>query len=186
MKIIFDLDDTLYVSPELRQKRDEIILNFLGNKKDKFFELRKSHGTIGSFIKLGIGREKFFELMNKTPINLERNEKLVNILKNLEKNYSIIVLSNSPAMCVKITLEKLGIIEIVNKFYSAEDFLNSKPAEECFFMVEPGDICVGNSFRKDLMIPKQKGAKTIFVGGKHPEADFNIDNIHEIEKILLN
>jgi len=186
MKIIFDLDDTLYVSSELRQKRNDAILEFLGDKKNEFKELDKSFGTTGSLIKLGIGKEQFFSLMNEVTINLEKDEELIRILTKLKEKYSLIVLSNSSTPCVKITLEKLGISEIIDKFYSAEDFPNSKPAEECFCMVDKGDICVGNSFRKDLMIPKQKGATTIFVGGEHPESDFNINKIHEIENLFLN
>jgi FMN phosphatase YigB (HAD superfamily) len=184
MKIIFDLDDTLYVSPELRQKREDAILEFLGDKKDEFLELHKSLGTIGSFNKLGIKTEQFHELMNNVPINLEKDEELIRILTDLKKKYILIVLSNSSTLCVKKSLEKLGILEIIDKFYSVEDFSNSKPAEECFCMVDKGDICIGNSFRKDLMIPKQKEATTIFVGGEHPEADFSIKDIYELEKII--
>lgn len=184
MKIIFDLDDTLYVSPELRQQRKDAILKFLGERKNEFYELNKSFGTIESLKKLGIGQEQFFNLMNEVPINLEQDEELIRILIKLKEKYSLIVLSNSSTFCVKKSLEKLGISEIIDKFYSAEDFSNSKPAEECFSMVEKGDICVGNSFRKDLMIPKQKGATTIFIGGKHPESDFQIENIYELEKII--
>ena len=184
MKIIFDLDDTLYVSPELRQKRAEAILEFLGDRRDEFNELHKSFGTIESFNKLDLGKEQFYNIMNEVPIDLEKDEELIRILTILKKDHNLIVLSNSSNTCVKITLEKLGILDIIDKFYSVEDFTNSKPSEECFFMVEKGDVCVGNSFRKDLMVPKQKGAITIFVGGEHPESDFNINQIHEIENLF--
>ena len=186
MKIIFDLDDTLYKKPEKTKKREEAILEFFGDKKEDFLELHKKFGTIGSFVELGEERGQFFRLMDKVPINLEKDEILIKILNNLKKNHTLIVLSNNSISCIKTSLEQLGILELIDEMYSTEDFANSKPAEECFCMVDKGDICVGNSFRKDLMIPKQKGATTIFVGGEHPEADFNIQKIHELEKLSLN
>ncbi|KHO51471.1 MAG: hypothetical protein QT05_C0041G0005 [archaeon GW2011_AR13] len=147
-KIIFDLDDTLYVSDELRSNREKVILDFLGDKVGEYFELKKENSTMKSLEILGIS------------------------------------LSNSSKFCIKETLVQLGIFNLIDSYYSAQDFGKIKPCEECFFMVDKGDICVGNNFKKDLEIPKQKGAITIFVGGFHKDADKSIKNIYELKNIL--
>src|SRR3989339_347798 len=143
-KIIFDLDDTLYVSDELRNNREKVILDFLGDRAGEYFELKKENSTMKS----------------------------------------LVILSNSSKFCVKETLVQLGIFDLIDSYYSAQDFGKIKPCEECFFMVDKGDICVGNNFKKDLEIPKQKGAITIFVGGFHKDADKSIKNIYELNNFL--
>ena len=185
MKIIFDLDDTLYSSKELREKRERKILEFLGNRSEEFLELRKSNTTIGSLSKLGINKETFFKIMEEVPINLNKDEKLIGILKNLKERHKLIVLSSISYSCVKKSLEQLGIIDLIDKFYGGDNFLTSKPSEEIFSIVEKGDICVGNNFNKDLLIPKKKGAVTILVSDKeNPSPDFTIKSIYNIEEVI--
>src|SRR3989339_834960 len=161
-KIIFDLDDTLYVSDELRNNREKVILDFLGDRAGEYFELKKENSTMKSLEILGISNLEFFKLMSNVTINL----------------------NNSSKFCVKETLVQLGIFDLIDSYYSAQDFGKIKPCEECFFMVDKGDICVGNNFKKDLEIPKQKGAITIFVGGFHKDADKSIKNIYELNNFL--
>ena len=185
MKIIFDLDDTLYNSKELREKRERKILEFLGDRSKEFQELRKSNTTIGSLSKLGIDRGAFFKIMEEVPINLNKDEKLRVILKNLKERCRLIVLSNISYSCVKKSLEQLGIIDLIDKFYGGDNFLASKPSEEIFSIVEKGDICVGNNFNKDLLVPKKKGAVTILISEKNnPDSDFTIKSIYDIEKVI--
>src|SRR3989339_701955 len=160
-KIIFDLDDTLYVSDELRNNREKVILDFLG-----------------------ISNLEFFKLMSNVTINLNQDLKLISLLEKLKEDYKLVILSNSSKFCVKETLVQLGIFDLIDSYYSAQDFGKIKPCEECFFMVDKGDICVGNNFKKDLEIPKQKGSITIFVGGFHKDADKSIKNIYELNNFL--
>src|SRR3989339_268251 len=183
-KIIFDLDDTLYVSDELRSNREKVILDFLGDKVGEYFELKKENSTMKSLEILGISNLEFFELMGNVTINLNQDLKLISLLEKLKDDYKLVVLSNSSKFCIKETLVQLGIFNLIDSYYSAQDFGKIKPCEECFFMVDQGDICVGNNFKKDLEIPKQKGAITIFVGGFHKDADKSIKNIYELKNIL--
>ena len=184
-KIIFDLDDTLYCSKELRLKRDKVIFDFLGPKINEYLLLKKSKGTIESFKEMGINKKEFFKIINKVPINVQEDKKLIDMLSEIGKRYELIVLSNNSEYSVGETLEKLGILHLIKNYYNGEYFENEKPHEECFFMVEKGDICVGNSFRKDLEIPKKLGAITILVSkNKHPESDFTISNIYELDSVL--
>jgi len=182
--IIFDLDDTLYDNKDLRIAREKAILDFLGNKKWKYKELKENYSTLESLKRLGFEKSHFFRLMDKIPITLEKDPRLIKMFKKLKERFKMIVLSNVSAFCVEETLRRLGILEMVNEYYSGEDFKNQKPAKECFCIVKRGDICVGNNFKKDLEVPKQKGAITILVGEEEQNADFRIDNIYELESVL--
>src|SRR3989339_249624 len=85
-KIIFDLDDTLYVSDELRNNREKVILDFLG-----------------------ISNLEFFKLMSNVTINLNQDLKLISLLEKLKEDYKLVILSNSSKFCVKETLVQLTI-----------------------------------------------------------------------------
>jgi len=183
-KIIFDLDDTLYIDNGLRKEREKIILDFLGDKKCDYLKLKLKNNTLNSLINLGFQKKDFFKLMNRVSINLNKNERLIKILGVLRQSYRLIVLSNSSRDCVEKSLEKLGILNLIDEFYTGEDFEHPKPDRRCFFMVKKGDIAVGNNFKKDLEIPKKLGAKTILIGGKDFRADIIIKEIYELGKIL--
>ena len=183
--IIFDLDDTLYVDKELRAERESAILKFLGNRKKEYYELKKEFSTLNSLNKLGISKKDFVNIMGSVPININRDDRLIKLFSELKEKYKIIVLSNNSEFSVKVSLEKIGILEFVDKYYSAEFFKEFKPAEECFFMIQEGDIAVGNNFEKDLKVPKQKRAVTILVSDKNGFGeDFAISDIYELKEVL--
>jgi len=180
--IIFDLDGTLYVSGKLRSIREKAILNALGDRASEYEKLRVSNSTIASLEKAGISRKMFFEIMEGVSIDLEKEEGLKKSLENLKKEYRLVVLSNSSRKCVEDTLEKLGVIDLIDGIYGGDEFGDKKPHEGCFFMVGPGDIAVGNNFEKDLEVPKGKGARTILISSKENlKSDVTISSISEIE-----
>jgi len=183
-KIIFDLDDTLYVDKELRHQRNNTILKFLGERSLDFIRLKKYYTTLNSLRKLGVSREKFYDLMDDVEINLEEDIKLIKLFESLRGRYQLIVLSNSSKQCVEITLNKLGIFNLIDEIYCGEDFKEPKPFEDCFFMIRQGDFCVGNNFEKDLKIPQERGAITILVGNEDGQANYVINNIYELEEVL--
>jgi FMN phosphatase YigB (HAD superfamily) len=183
--IIFDLDDTLYASKELRGRREKALLDFLGRKAEKYTELRKTHTTLQSLSLLGISKEKFFDIMESIQINLKKDLMLRRMLNKLSSDYELIVLSNSSSLCVIETLKKLGVLDLFDRYYGGDCFKNTKPHEECFSMVKKGDICVGNNFKKDLLMPKKKAAVTVLVSNeKSSDADFTIKNIYELSKVI--
>jgi FMN phosphatase YigB (HAD superfamily) len=187
MKIIFDLDDTIQADKSLRRKRERAILARLGNKAEDYRELKKTNCTTKALEKLGISRQEFYKILESVPIRLKKDKKLVKLFSKLKQNNKLIILSNSPKKCVNEILAKLGLEEYFDKVYSGNSFSNPKPSEEVFSIVEPGDICVGNSFAKDLEIPKKKGAITILVSDiPNPEAHFNIKSILELPRVLLD
>lgn len=184
-QIIFDLDDTLYDNSLLRKKREEAILEFLGDKKEDYLELKKGYGTMESLSMLGFTKKDFFKLMNSVPIDLEKDLGLIALFEKIKKDFKIIILSNSSDLCIKESLKKLGIFDFIDVYYSSEHFENFKPCIECFFMVQKGDICIGNNFKKDLEIPKKLGAITILIGNSNDiSADYNLENIYQLENII--
>lgn len=189
MKIIFDLDDTVYNNSELRGNREKAILNVLGNRAGEYNKLRKIYSTTKSLEILGITREEFYEILKSVQINLKKDEKLIDFFKELSNRFRLIVLSNSPKKCAADVLECLGLTEIINEIYGGDSFSEPKPSEESFFMVEKGDICIGNNFKKDLEIPGKKGAITIFISKEKNilfRANFVIESIYELKDILDN
>lgn len=185
MKIIFDLDDTLYSDKNLREEREKEIHKLIKGKEKEFEELRKTCRTIESLNKLGISKNEFYGAMERVPINLSRDERLIKILKYLSERYKLIVISNDSCKLVKLTLEKLGIIDFFSEYYGGDSFVNEKPSEEAFSMVTSEDYCIGNNYKKDLLIPKLKGAKTILISdSKNENVDYVINNIYEIERLF--
>jgi len=185
-KIIFDLDETLYADSSLRQRREQAILEFLGDKSEVYLELKKSKGTIASLNEMGISKEVFYNIIEKVEINLKKDKKLRKMIKNLKKKFEVIVLSNVSKNLVKETLEKIGIIDLIDNYYGADCFSQQKPSVECFFMVERGDVCIGNNYEKDLEVPKSRGAITILIGKDDKRSDFCGKSIYDIERVIQN
>ena len=184
-KIIFDLDDTLYKSPQLRAAREKALSTYLGQRVEEYRKYRKEHSTLKSLELMKIDRMRFFEIMKEVPIHLEKDNLLISLLEKLSKTYKLVVISNISLFCVKETLNQLGIVHLISEYYGDENFINSKPSEEAFSLVDKGDICVGNNYKKDLEIPKKKGAITILISESiHPKADYTIKEIYELERII--
>lgn len=179
------MDDTLYIDKDLRNQRENAIIRYLGEKTKKYFELRKSSNTINSLEILGISKNKFYEIIDSVPVNLKPNKELKSMLSRLKREFNLIILSNSSKEKIKEITKQLNIQDLFSEIYGGDCFFQVKPAEEAFFMIKEGDICIGNSFKKDLEIPKRKGAITILLSDlQNPEAHYTIRNIFELEQIL--
>lgn len=184
-KLILDLDDTLCSSKDLRNRREQAILDFLGEKTEAYQLLRKTNSTINSLKLLGVSRQEFYKIIERVPLFIKKDEKLIQLIKTLKDRYKLVVLSNNSRLLVCETLKQLGIQEEISESYSGEDFQNPKPSPEVFRIVQSGDICVGNNFKKDLEIPKQKGALTILISEKNnTDADYTIPSIYDLEKFI--
>jgi len=183
-KIIFDLDETLYNDSSLRERREIAILEFLGDRKESYLELKKTLGTIASLKELGLNKGVFYSIIEKVEIRLKKDERLRGIMEKLKDNFELIVLSNVSKGLVEKTLKKIGILDLIDHYYGADCFSQQKPSLECFFMVKTGDICIGNNYEKDLEVPKSIGAITILVGKKDIRSDFCVKDIHDILKVI--
>lgn len=184
--VVFDLDDTLYVSKELRSLREKAIWEFLGGRFREYVLLKKRCGTIESFKRMGFEKKDFFKIMESVPIHLSGDVQLFELFKILKEKLYLVVLSNSSERCVREILFRLGVLSLVDELYHGEHFERVKPDPECFFMVKKGDVCVGNDFRKDLEVPLRRGARTILVGSRDVRADFCVKDIYEAIRVIIN
>jgi len=186
-RIFFDLDDTLYKNKKLREDREKAIISFLGEKAEEYKELKKNNNTIKSLEILGISKETFYQIISSVPIELEKDERLIEILGRLFENFELLIISNSPEKIVEEIIKKLGIEKFFSKLITGDKMKKTKPHPTAFEEIKFGDTVVGNNFDKDLKIPKQIGAITILVSeSPNSEADFNIHHIYEIDYIKLD
>ena len=88
--------------------------------------------------------KKYFTKINKykqkvtTEIlkkNIKKNDKIIQMMKSLHKNYKIAVATNAVNSTLKICLSKLGISKYVHFKLSNEDIINPKPNPEIYLRI---------------------------------------------------
>ena len=88
--------------------------------------------------------KKYFTKINKykqkitTQIlkkNIKKNDKIIQMMKSLHKNYKIAVATNAVNSTLKICLSKLGISKYVHFKLSNEDIINPKPNPEIYLRI---------------------------------------------------
>ena len=88
--------------------------------------------------------KKYFARINKykqkvtTQIlkkNIKKNDKIIQMMKSLHKNYKIAVATNAVNSTLKICLSKLGISKYVHFKLSNEDIVNPKPNPEIYLRI---------------------------------------------------
>ncbi len=93
-------------------------------------------------------RDKKLFTFEKLKKNIRFNKRIYNLVKNLSKNYKILVASNAVRQTVKYCLNKLKISNYVNFFISNEDVKHPKPHPEiylrCFikFLLSPKECLI--------------------------------------------
>jgi len=190
MLLIFDLDDTLYQSFELRKNREDAFINLIMKHKKLEFEKAKElyHSTQEklksegkkytsreTFHNLGIELKEFESVLNEIKIDgfVKKDDSLIKLLKNLSKSHKIIVLSNSPRFIVDKTIELLGIRDFIDKSFAAEDIGIGKPepsvlrkiAEEMGYKTKDC-VSIGDSVHKEIIPAKKVGMKTVLLLAK--------------------
>ena len=109
--------------------------------------------------------------------------------------FSIMFVLMFQAVCAGFQKTKIAVLDfkVLGKGHTDTDvgyvftnqLISALKKDGRFEIVEPDDIAVGNNFKKDLLIPKQKGAKTILVSDKEEfEADITIENIHSLKEAV--
>lgn len=212
MLIIFDLDDTLYVSKRFNKTKENIIIGIVSkhlrtSKKDalkKFYHLKdklkrdgEKFSTVHVFIKLGLKREDWIGGMNREDPQkyVKFNQSVYETLKELSKEHKLVVYSNSSKLSVYGTLTVLKIKKFFKKIYYAENFEESKPNADAFKKILKDNNCkpkdalsVGDSIYKDLLPAKKIGIKTVWISKNTHEqqngVDYIIKNIKELPVLL--
>ena len=113
-------------------------------------------------------------------------------LLELQKNFDLVLLSDAPVIWISRVLDYLGIMEIFkNNIFSGEgdarkEFGNAFE-KICKTMNIKVNRCIviGDQEETDIIPAKKIGMKAVFIGkSKNSIADYTINNIHELKKLV--
>lgn len=126
--------------------------------------------------------------------------RVFNLLKSLRKNYKLALVTDGNALVQRRKVKTLGIGKIFDVIVFTDDFKKPKPSPFAFrkvtrfFRVKPGKVVyIADDPNKDFIGAKKLGVKTARVKqgrfselqlAKKYEADYEIKNILELEKLL--
>ncbi|MFL2665039.1 MAG: HAD family hydrolase [Dehalococcoidia bacterium] len=183
-----------------KEIHDKLLLSFSKNLyKDIIWLLSNKN------IKLSSKIEKQFydneKERNKKRDFFEPQKDIFKILRSLKnKKYVLGIVANQPVSSIKI-MKQIGLLDFFSNKYVSDSVNLYKPDENFFLHVckninaNPFEsIMIGDRIDNDIVPAKKLGMKTIrLITGRYKiqnprnnseEADFNITNINQIEKIV--
>ena len=199
--IIFDLDGVLVETKKLHYEALNIALSEIDSKYCISIEehLLKYDG-LSTLKKLNIlTSEKNLDKNLYDRISKIKQEKTLDMLdyfifpskeslfKELSKNYKIAIASNSIRSTIKKIIEKLGIAEYTDRYYSNEDIRNPKPHPEIYmramldFNMSPKETLIIEDSSIGRRAAHESGA---FLFGVKNSKDVVFDNIQKFIKGL--
>lgn len=207
---IFDIDSTLYtnqayafeqVDCQVRQfakergiSADEARRMVAEYRKQFAAEHNGSKVSLGNtLLSFGVPIEQSVqwrrELLEPADF-LRRDEKLIDELKILQKEYQLICVTNNPVLPARKTLDALGISEFFPEIVGLDTCFKSKPALEPFETAverlskssESGInaencIAIGDRYDMDIDLPLKMGMGGILVNG--------VEEVYQIHKNVL-
>lgn len=201
----FDLDKTLYKpDPKIDERIQEYICRkaseILGvsyNEAKRRFHESYSKTQSGTLSLNDLGIENGFEIVQEALENadvasvLERDGRLIEMLNRLSVPYRLFLLTSSNQ---DSALKKLSALGINPKIFSPA-FYGYPPSERVNGLPFPEIsrqygvpfermMFVGDRENVDIIPAKQLGIKTAIVHGKSSEADYQLDEIYDLEIIL--
>jgi len=210
----FDLDNTLYHStPEIQKRiRGEIYVN-LSHKLgvslkeatrlfEENYESDNPWGHSGTRTIQELARRYGKDLNGSDIVQsalehsnildlIDPNPKLVDMLGKLGKGRSLDLLTGSKYNIAVKKLEKIGIpVQIFEYILSAEERGSKSDGKLYTHWLELREIpsykilYVGDNERQDILPAKEFGIRTCIVRNKSKEADYQINDILELESIL--
>ncbi|MBR91833.1 MAG: hypothetical protein CL903_03440 [Dehalococcoidia bacterium] len=184
------------------ETQNKLLIAFSKNLyKDIIWELTNKNYKLASIIEKQLYDTE--KERNKKRGFFEPQENIFNILKNLKrKKYNLGIVANQPTRCLKI-MGKLGLLDFFSNKYVSDSVNLYKPDEKFFLHVcnhinaNPYEsIMIGDRIDNDIVPAKNLGIRTIrFLTGRYKiqkprkkseKADFSINNISNIEKIIDN
>lgn len=189
--IIFDLDGTLYKSPEIYQKfaeaayytyaklRKTTIEQAKSILEKRREEMRKQKGYPVPYTLALLSFDIPIEEWHKKNIKffdagsyLKPDIQLKQVLKELKKVYQLVVLTNNNRIQTERILRTLGIKELFSHIFTYETFKLIKPNLEIFRQVieklnlKPDEcMMVGDRYEVDLVPAKEIGMQIFEVKG---------------------
>ena len=201
--ILFDIDSTLYTNANYAFEQVDVqIRHFADLRKISHKEGRelienyrtewaKNHGgektSLGNTLKaFGIPIEESIEWRKNLiePKNfLQKDQKLIETLTELEKKYKIAAVTNNPSLPAKKTLQCLGVENFFRHLVALDTCSVSKPhpapyeyASKLLNIPFSNCVSVGDRFDIDLRIPLEMGMGGILVSG--------VEDVYKLPKVL--
>ncbi len=111
-------------------------------------------------------------------------------LEALKKDFRLFIITDEHRFVFEKKLDKLGLEKFFELIITSDDIGVMKPSEKFYSELKKLSgleyenlLAVGDSFEKDLEIPKSLGMKTVLFGSQNTSVDFCIKNISELEGV---
>lgn len=202
--IIFDIDSTLYTNDEYAREQVDIQIRHFADlrKLDHAVaremvrsyktEWAKLHGgkqlSLGNvMVDLGVPINESIvwrkELLHPEEF-LSYDEQLVQALRELSTDYTLICVTNNPVSTARRTLEALGADTIISEIIGLDTCHVSKPDQKMYELAarrasSPIEQCisVGDRYDIDIAIPLEMGMGGILVK--------SVEDVYKLKKILV-
>jgi len=206
----FDLDQTLYKKNEEmdNQLREIIAKKIVGerNLNEDYHKIKelceKAYLIKGSWTSVlrewNIENPKEFMLHCFEQLDIssfiQRDPELIKLFERIKRRYYTFMITASPKKQTESKLEKIGIeMGLFDNIIFGDDFgFTSKTDGSPFLKFLSSSpyspekhAYVGDSYQADILPAKKARMKTIAVWKNIPQADFNIETIYDLEKILF-
>lgn len=211
--ILFDVGATLYDNEIFDEQYSSQLTNLLMeeqklSKEDaealintttqELHQRSNKHITkVATMKELGFSRTKVHNAFcrNKPDELLRKDNRLVELLTTLSKQYTLGIVSNFRSSHTKEIVKALGLdAGIFSVIIGEEEVINIKPDPEGFIMamketnsLPQATVYVADSITKDLIPAKSVGLHTIQVSKKHKDSeavDIRIDSIYELAEAV--
>lgn len=190
--IIFDIDGTLYTSPEYVHEQVDVQIRYYAKTngmteqeaRDSITAYRKEwssahHGksiSLGNTLTaFGIPIEtsiKWREQLLKPELYLKKNPELIETLEKLSKSFRLICLTNNPVNAARKTLAAIGADRILPDIIGLDTCMKSKPSPEMLELASKRTgvpfcecLSVGDRYDIDLALPLKMGMGAVEVTG---------------------
>ncbi len=189
---IFDIDGTLYTSPEFVAEQVDVQIRHYahlnGISEDSAREMIESyrkkwsaeHGgkkiSLGNtFPAFGVDIETSIKWRNELLMPekfLSPDLNLRHFLLELKKSFNLICVTNNPVKAARRTLDAVGISDVIPNVIGLDTCMKSKPAKEMLELAAKKTsskfsecVSVGDRFDIDIALPLELGMGGILVDG---------------------
>jgi HAD superfamily hydrolase (TIGR01549 family) len=208
--ISFDLDSTLVKRtfadavwleglPKIYSEEKNIDFNeakkFLLSEYDRIGDNSIEWYDIGHWFERFNLKSSWRELLNKYSGVVEAYPETTDVLRRLNKNFSLIIISNAKREFIEIELKETNLKKyFTHVFSSTSDFHKIKKIAEFYLMIcnrlkiKPSEMVhVGDHEEFDYNVPKKVGITSFYLDRNETnKGEFIVSNLEEFEKRISN
>ncbi|WP_139172818.1 HAD family hydrolase [Halopelagius longus] len=195
--LVFDLDSTLYQSPELIDYRTELTIDWIAEQSNldqrspqSFYQNLSDEfqHPYDGFTSIGLTIDDYFENVSYeiTPSDfVQKNEALAKIFSRVESE--IIITSLAPHSYIREMIDTIGVSEHVSAIYNPYQDADSHSKYSIYKQFSDGDVLVtGDSYARDIQPAIELDFDTVHLD---PDCSIHeshpcIDRIEEIESYI--